>query len=43
MVAPVNFCVCSVEDNVTLKLGQFDKAGGQVFAPLTEILASEKF
>lgn len=43
MVAPANFHVCSVEDNVMLKLGQFEKARGQVFAHLMEILASEKF
>lgn len=41
MVAP--FGVCPAEGNVTLEHGGFGEAGGQVFAPLMEILASQKF
>lgn len=37
------FGVGSVEGNVTLDHGRFHKAGGQVFAPLMEILVSETF
>lgn len=41
MVAP--FGVCSAEGNVTREHGQCGKAGGQVFAPLMEVLGSGKF